>query len=136
MPNQMSGVVSPEALKRAPRRIEGREKVRGESKYVGDYSGADLGLACDVAVVVTSTQATGSILSIDAKQTLSCPGVSAVLTHENAPRLHKVFSPNGTEIGTLLPLQNAALHYAGQCVAVVIADTLEHARHAAVLLKL
>ena len=92
MPNQMSGVVSSEALKRAPRRIEGREKVRGESKYVGDYSGADLGLACDVAVVVTSTQATGSILSIDAKQTLSCPGVSAVLTHENAPRGHSRYT--------------------------------------------
>ena len=136
MPDQVSGVVSQGTFKSAPRRIEGREKVLGQSKYVGDFSGSDLGMEFDVSVAVTGSQATGSVLSIDSRKALASPGAKAVLTHENAPRLHSVFSPNGTEIGMILPLQDAKLHYAGQCVAVVIADTLEHARTAALLVKI
>ena len=104
-------------------------------KYVGDFSGPDLLLDFDVAVAVTSSQATGSVLSIDSTEALASPGAKAVLTHENAPRLHKVFSPNGTEIGTFLTLQEERLHCAGECFAVVIANTLEHARTAALLVK-
>ena len=135
MPDQVSGVVSQGTFNSAPRRIEGREKILGLSKYVGDFNGSDLGLEFDVAVAVTGSQATGSVLSIDSSEALASPGAKAVLTHENAPRLHKVLSPNGTEIGTILPLQDAKLHYAGECVAVVIADTLENARTAALLVK-
>ncbi len=135
MPDQVSGVVSERAFKSASRRLEGREKVLGQSKYVGDFTNLDLALELDVAVVVTSSQATGSILSISSEEALASAGAKVVLTHENAPRLHKVFSPNGTEIGTILPLQSTKLHYAGECVAVVVADTLEHARTAAQLVK-
>ena len=135
MPDQMSGVTDPEGLKNAPRRIEGREKVLGQSKYVGDFNNSDLMLEMDVAVAITSSQATGCVLSIDSREALASPGAKAILTHENAHRLHKVLSPNGTEIGTILPLQDAKLHYAGECVAVVVADTLEHARTAALLVQ-
>lgn len=119
-----------------PRRIEGRDKVLGRVRYAGDLSAASLELdgALDIAVAVTSTQATGRIRSIDATAVLAAPGVRAVLTHENAPRLHKVLSTSGAEIGDLLPLQDDQLRYAGQCIALVIADTLEHARAAAPLL--
>ncbi len=135
MQDQVSGVVSPEAYKNASRRIEGREKVVGQARYVGDFDGPNLSVELDVAVAVTSSQATGCILSIDSEEALASPGAMAVLTYENAPRLHKVFSPNGTEIGSILPLQETELHYAGECVAVVVADTLEHARTAALLVK-
>ena len=42
-----------------------------------------------------------------------------------------MLATNGAEIGELLPLQDDTVHYAGQCVAVVVADTLEKAQVAA-----
>ena len=136
-----AGVAGPdarmrEALARAPRRVEGRDKVTGRVRYAGDLKAHDLGPglgAMDVAVVIPSTRATGRVLAVDAAEALAAPGVRLVMTHENAPRLHKVLSLTNAEIGELLPLQDDVLHYAGQCVAVLVADTWENARDAAQL---
>lgn len=119
-----------------PRRLEGRDKLLGRARYAGDFTCAELpGGVLDTAVVVTSTQASGEILAIDAGAARLVPGVRLILTHENAPRLTGVLATNGAEIGDLLPLQDAKLHYYGQCVAVVVADTLAHAREAADLVQ-
>ena len=124
--------VAPEAPPAAiPRRLEGRDKVRGRARYAGDITSAEVGGVLDVAVAVTSTQASGQVLAIDDAAALAMPGVRLVVTHENAPRLHQVLSLTGAEIGDLLPLQDNKIHYAGQCLALVVADTLEHARAAA-----
>ena len=117
-----------------PRRLEGRDKVRGQVRYAGDITSEQMGGVLDVAVAVTSTQASGRILAIDPAAAAAMPGVRLVMTHENAPRLHSVLATNGSEIGDLLPLQDEKLHYYGQCVALVVADTLEHARAAASLI--
>ncbi len=131
--SERTGVVDFAAYKDAPRRIEGRDKVTGKAIYAGDFYSDRLERDIDVAYAVTSTQATGSVLSIDTQAALAGEGVHAVLTHENAPRLKKVLSLNGTEIGDILPLQDNKLHYGGQCIALVVADSLEHARNAALL---
>ncbi len=130
---ERTGMVDFATYRKAPRRIEGRDKVMGKAVYAGDLYSDRLERAIDVAYAVTSTQATGSVLSIETQAALASEGVHAVLTHENAPRLKKVLSLNGTEIGDILPLQDGTLHYGGQCVALVVADTLEHARNAALL---
>ena len=136
MPNapvsSLNSAAPPPAI---PHRLEGRDKVRGRVKYAGDITPSEMGGVLDVAVAVTSTQATGRVLAIDAAAALALPGVRLVVTHENAPRLHKVVSLSGAEIGDLLPLQDDQLHYYGQCVALVVADTLEHARAAAALVR-
>ena len=116
-------------------RIEGRDKVTGGAKYAGDLVASSLHMAVDVAVPVVSTQATGRVVSIDDSEVLKSSGARAVITHANAPRLHEVFATNGAEIGELLPLQSDQLHYAGECIALVIADTLDNARAAALQLK-
>ena len=123
--------VSPAQLRAAPRRLEGREKVRGQIAYAGDLSHPEMSGPLDVAVAVTSTQASGQVLGIDVAAALAMPGVRLVVTHENAPRLHPVASFIGSELTELLPLQEAQLYYYGQCLALVVADTLEHARAAA-----
>lgn len=123
--------VGPAQLHDAPCRLEGRDKVRGQAAYLDDFHHPAAGGPLDVAVAVTSTQATGRVLAIDAAAALAMPGVRLVVTHENAPRLHQVTSLTGTEIGGLLPLQDDQLHYYGQCLALVVADTLAHARAAA-----
>lgn len=132
---QRTGVVDFAAYQNSPRRVEGRDKVTGKAIYVGDFDSQNLERDVDTAYAVTSTQATGAVLSIDTAAALASDGIRAVLTHENAPRLKKVLSLNGTEIGDILPMQDNKLHYGGQCIAVVVADNLEHARDAALLVK-
>src|SRR6185312_569294 len=61
------------------------------------------------------------------------PGVIAVLTPNNMPPLAK--APPDAQAETRTPLSDLDIHYAGQHIAVVVADTLEHARFAATLLK-
>lgn len=120
----------------APRRVEGRDKVTGRLRYVGDLSADLLGGKLDCAVPITATQASGTILAIDTREATASPGVRIVLSHENAPRLKKQTSFAGAEVADLPPLQDAQVRYGGQIVAVVVADTMEHARRAALLVRI
>ena len=53
----------------------------------------------------------------------------AVISHDNAPRLGE------TADGELLLFQSDAVHYRGQIVAAVVAETLEQAREAAAAVR-
>ncbi len=114
-------------------RTDGAAKVTGAAVYTTDVR--PKGLAH--AVMVTSTIANGRIDSIDEERARSAPGVLLVLTHRNAVKL-----PRGGKAGVSPPqgrvlslLQDDRVHYNGEPVAVVVADTLEHATHAAQLLR-
>ena len=131
----IGGLSQAAVLAAAPRRIEGRDKVTGRTRYVGDLSAAASGAHLDVAVAITATQASGRILSIDASAVLAAPGVRLVVSHENAPKLHKVLATNGAEIGDRLPLQDDRVRYGGECVALLVADTWENARDAVPLVR-
>lgn len=128
-------VVTAEALAKAPRRLEGRDKITGRLRYAGDISAAQIEAPLDIAVAITSTVASGRIVFIDAAAALAQPGVRMVLTHQNAPRLKKAMSLIGAEIADLLPMQDDKIHYGGQCIALLVADTREHAEAAAALVK-
>lgn len=123
-------------LEKAPRRLEGRDKVTGKLRYTGDLSEATLGLTEGSllhGVALISSRASGKLLGFDTTQALAAPGVKLVMTHENAPKLRKVLAMNGAEIGELLPLQDDLLYYGGQCIGVLVADTLQHAIEASAL---
>lgn len=64
-------------------RIDGRLKVTGAAKYAGDMPVPHVAHA----VMVTSTAARARIVSMDAAAALAEPGVLAVLTPFNAPKL-------------------------------------------------
>src|SRR5262249_49109553 len=82
--------------------------------------------------LVQSTIARGRVASIDAGAALALPGVLAVLSHENAPRLQPVdTAPTGQRNQELAVFQSDAVAYHGQVVAAVVAETSETARHAA-----
>jgi xanthine dehydrogenase YagR molybdenum-binding subunit len=109
-------------------RIDGRLKVTGAARYAYEYPVADM---CYV-VPVQSSIAKGSIVSIDVQAARALPGVIAVLSHENAPRLRPVDNPLlGQHDQDLEVLQSDTIAYRGQVVAAVVAGTLEVARHAA-----
>ena len=115
-------------------RVDGRLKVTGGAKYAAEFRPENL----VHAVAVQSTVARGRIASIDAAAARRMPGVIAVLTHENAPRLEKlkVGDPKSGHAGeNLPPLSDDEIHFAGQYVALVVAEKLSQARHAAYALK-
>lgn len=115
------------------RRIEGVEKVTGSLLYVDDVTSERLGHPCLHAVAVRSSVACARIASIDDTRALAVPGVRTVVTHRNAPRLRKVTAITMAEVGQRLPLQDDHVTYHGECLAVVVADTLIAAREAAAL---
>ena len=64
----------------------------------------------------------------------------AILTHRNMPKVNQVpLLPSlmgGPAPGeTFFPMQDDVVHYAGQPVAIVVADSLEQAQHAATLVQ-
>jgi xanthine dehydrogenase YagR molybdenum-binding subunit len=113
-------------------RVDGRLKVTGSARYNGDISLETVAHAA----IVYSTIANGRVESIDTSAAENAPGVLAVLTHNNMPRMKLLpwrhLRPQGQ---TYLPLQDDAIHYAGQPVAVVVAATLDQAASAGTLIK-
>ncbi len=112
-------------------RIDAVLKVTGKAEYAAEVAVANVAYG----VIVTATVPRGRIRAIDTESAENAPGVVAVLTHRNAPRL-----PGGTKklgsIDRLLQvLQDDKVLYNDQPVALVVADTLEQAQHAAGLVK-
>ncbi|WP_175941080.1 xanthine dehydrogenase family protein molybdopterin-binding subunit [Caballeronia sp. BCC1704] len=110
-------------------RTDGVLKVTGQARYCGDNSEAKLAHA----VLITSTVAKGRIASIDASRAQSMPGVLFVMTYRNAMRLPHSGKPDAQPpaIRGLSLLQTNDVRYSNEPVAVVVADTLEHAQGAA-----
>ena len=137
-------------------RVDGRLKVTGGARYAAENNLEDI----VHAVLVGSTIAAGTIRSIDAARARSAPGVIAVLSHRNAPKLRLEAPPpqapptqpqsssgsgsggSGQQRGRggnafreprAIPFASTRVHYLGQPIAVVIAETLEEAMRAASL---
>lgn len=109
-------------------RVDGYAKVTGAARYTADT--AIPGLLH--GFLVMSTIARGSITAIDTRAAERAPGVVAVFTHLNAPR---VTMPGFPYVKGFVPLQDAAIHHSGQPVAYVVARTLEQAIEAASLVN-
>ncbi|MEA2311758.1 MAG: xanthine dehydrogenase YagR molybdenum-binding subunit, partial [Solirubrobacteraceae bacterium] len=107
-------------------RVEARAKVTGEARYAYEHHAERLAYC----VPVQATIAKGRITSVDASEALALPGVLAVLSAENAPRLEK---PDDAELAIL---QEPFVSYRGQIVAAVVADSLEAARGAERVVKI
>jgi xanthine dehydrogenase YagR molybdenum-binding subunit len=107
-------------------RLEGREKVTGQARYAYEHRRDDVVYAS----IISSTIAKGAVRAVDARPALELPGVLAVLSHENAPRLREVSDAE------LEVLQSERVAYRGQIVGAVIADSYETARQAERLVQI
>jgi xanthine dehydrogenase YagR molybdenum-binding subunit len=113
-------------------RVDGRLKVTGGARYTADI----VPEAIVSAAIVYSTIANGRTISIDTAAAENAPGVLAVLTHKNMPRMKTLpWSHVRAQGQTYLPLQDDRVHYAGQPVALVVAATLDQATYAGTLIK-
>jgi xanthine dehydrogenase YagR molybdenum-binding subunit len=102
-------------------RVDGPDKVTGRARYAFEHPVDGAAYAWAVPAVI----AKGSISSIDASAALALPGVLAVITPDNAPRLPGAVDPE------LALFQSRTVAYRGQFVAAVVADSIETARDAA-----
>ena len=114
-------------------RIEARLKVTGRATYAAEHDVP----AVTFGVLVGSPIAAGRIASIDASAAEHAAGVLSVVTHENRGKLHAVTGSMlaGMPDSTRPPLDDANIHFAGQYIALVVAETLEKAQHAATLIR-
>ncbi len=117
-------------------RVDGKQKVTGAAKYAAEYKIPGL----TFAVLVESTIAKGLIKNINTKKAENAPGVLTVIYHGNAPKIpgyqtgdNPAKPPTGGE--PFRVFQNARIYFAGQPIAVVVADTYERALYAATLVK-
>ena len=117
-------------------RVDGTAKVTGAARYTADAAPSHVAYA----VVVGARVASGRVRAIDASEAERAAGVLAVFTHHNLPKVAAVPKLFPSLFGhaapgeTFFPMQDDEVHYAGQPVALVVADTLERAQHAATLL--
>jgi xanthine dehydrogenase YagR molybdenum-binding subunit len=116
-------------------RVDGRAKVTGGARYAADFNQKNQAYA----VIVSATAGLGRVTAIDDAPVLKMPGVVAVITHRNAPRLP--YRPHKAGIDPavgerLHVLQDDRVRFYGQPVAVIVANTMDQAERAAAALRI
>ncbi|HWL71878.1 MAG TPA: xanthine dehydrogenase family protein molybdopterin-binding subunit [Geminicoccus sp.] len=112
-------------------RRDGLLKVTGQARYAADNHPPGM----LYAVLATSSIARGRVTFLDVAAARAHPGVVEVMTPANRPPL--AMDPDAKThpfMFRLELLQNDEVRYAGQSIAVVIAETLEAATEGAALL--
>ena len=115
-------------------RVDGRLKVTGRATYAAEFARPKLAYSA----LIQSTIANGRVVKIDLSAAQSAPGVIGILTRENAPHfrpypddLSRADAPGESRV----PLQDDEIHYAGQHLGVVVAESFEQATYAASLVR-
>ncbi len=128
--NQFTGIGQPTS------RVDGREKVTGKARYGSDFDG---GQRPAWAYLVTSPIARGRITRLGESAARATPGVVEVLTFKNVGyriKPGKTLDKKGYMGSSMAPLADDQVRYAGQVVAMVLADTFEAAREGAYRIEL
>ncbi len=114
-------------------RVDGRLKVTGAATYSAEFQIPGVAHA----VMVQSTIPSGRIVTMDVARAQKVPGVIFIMTPANAPKL-----PQAGKAGVQPPagrmlslLQDNEIHYNGQPIGLVVAETLHAALHAASLIQ-
>jgi len=117
-------------------RIDGPLKVAGAARFAAEVPLPNM----LYAALVHSTIPRGRIASIDSRAAESATGVALVMTHRNAPKMRApaLFgtSPNAAGPSELPIMQDDAIRWNGQPLAVVLAETQEQADHAKTLVQI
>ena len=111
-------------------RLDGPLKVQGQARYAAEFPMEGL----LYAAIAYSTVARGRIASIDTGAAEAAQGVVLVLTHKNMPRIEPMplfMSADKAAGGDSLPImQDDSIHWNGEPIALVLAETQEAADHA------
>ena len=127
-----------QVIGQSKKRVTGKLKTTGGAKYAAEFPVENI----THGVITTSTVAKGRIANIDTKEAQAVPGVIAVITHQNAPKLPFEPIPQEQKLTTApsgeypQTLYTDRIYFYGQPVAVTVAETLEQATEAASLVKI
>ena len=114
-------------------RVDAPDKVTGKARYSAEYTIP--GLLYGVAV--SSRIAKGKIVAIDEEAARAVPGVVDILSHANRPKQAWLDRNWRDELSIpgdpFKALHDATIQFAGQPIALVVAETFEAARFAASL---
>ena len=121
-------------------RVDGRLKVTGKARFTAEHHPDGM----VHGVVIGSAIARGRVASIETAAAEALPGVIVVITPASAPKLKPLpekvqgiqYSGEGGLIEMLLPMQDKYVHYAGQAVALIVAESFEQATYAATLVRI
>jgi xanthine dehydrogenase YagR molybdenum-binding subunit len=119
---------------RAVDRFDGPAKTTGQARFAAENPYPDLAYAA----LVYSTIARGRIIAMDTTEARAVSGVVEVLTHHNAPAMNPSgkFGLRNMGVSTSVNyLATDEVHWNGQPIAVVVAETAETARYAASLVR-
>jgi CO/xanthine dehydrogenase Mo-binding subunit len=107
-------------------RVDGRAKVTGAAKYAAEVLPKNV----PYAVAVNSSIAAGRILEIDMGDAERIPGVLAVPTHLNAPRLRRPpLRPAGQSLPVIQTSLTPRAALSGDCLALPKNLTFERNRY-------
>jgi xanthine dehydrogenase YagR molybdenum-binding subunit len=116
-------------------RIDGPLKVKGAAPFAAEFPVENM----LYAAVAHSTIAKGNITSLDTAAAKAAPGVRLVMTFENVPKLKPtpIFnsSPKAAGPNDLPIMQDSSIHWNGEAIAVVLAETQEQADYAKSLIN-
>ncbi|MTJ32686.1 xanthine dehydrogenase family protein molybdopterin-binding subunit [Aphanizomenon sp. UHCC 0183] len=114
-------------------RKDGQAKVTGIATYAAEHQIPNL----VHGYLITASIASGKIKSVNTQTAEKYPGVIAIFTHKNAPKISKPSNNfiNSKIYEARLPLADDTIHYAGQIIGLVVAETFEQAKAAAHLVK-
>jgi xanthine dehydrogenase YagR molybdenum-binding subunit len=116
-------------------RIDGPLKVQGKATFAAEFVLENM----VYAALAYSTIAKGRIAAIDTSAAEGAPGVVLVMTHRNAPRMQPTplfLTGEKAAGGDNLPImQDDRVHWNGEPIAVVLAETQEQADHAKSLIR-
>lgn len=114
-------------------RADGVAKVTGAARYALDTRHEGMLHAAFACAPI----ARGRILALDTAEAQAAPGVRLVLTNRNHPRLNpdKGLTEGGASHAAVRPLETDEVHFHGQAIALVVAETRIEAEHAASLVR-
>jgi xanthine dehydrogenase YagR molybdenum-binding subunit len=116
-------------------RVDGPAKVTGAARYSAEITLPNTAYLA----IVGATIAAGRVAAVDADAARAAEGVLAVITHDDLPKIaaqpHLLPSLVGFAAPgeSFFPMQDDVVHYAGQPVVLVVAETYEQAQYAATL---
>ena len=116
-------------------RVDGPLKVSGAAPFAAEFSITGMLFGA----VAFSTIAKGRITTLDTEEAERAPGVALGMTYKNAPKLKPtpIFNsaPRAAGPDDLPVMQDDCIHWNGQAIAVVLAETQEQADYAKSLIR-
>ena len=116
-------------------RLDGPLKVRGEARFAAEHVMEGM----VYAALRYSTIARGRITMLETGAAEAAAGVVLVMTYRNAPRMQPpplfLTGPKAAGGANLPVMQDPSIHWNGEPIAVVLAETQEQADHATSLIE-